>query len=85
MESCIKNVISILVMLFFSVNAANAEVTNDDVAPLFGQWDKALQTGSPAAVTALYADNAVLLPTASNEVRSSHAQIEGLLCHFFKI
>ena len=46
-----KNVISILVMLFFSVNAANAEVTNDDVAGLFGQWEKALQTGSPAAVT----------------------------------
>ena len=51
MKSCMKNVISILVMLFFSVNAANAEVTNDDVAGLFGQWDKALQTGSPAAVT----------------------------------
>ena len=36
-----------------------------DVLGLFDQWNTALSTLNPDTVTALYADNAVLLPTVS--------------------
>ena len=65
-----KNIILLLIVLFLSKNIANAEVKDSDVADLFDQWNKALQTQDPATVTALYADDAILLPTVSNVVRS---------------
>lgn len=36
---------------------------------LFNQWNQALQTGEPKQVAKLYADDAILLPTLSNQVR----------------
>ena len=46
-----------------------------DVLGLFDQWNTALSTLNPDTVTALYADNAVLLPTVSNQVRHNHEEI----------
>lgn len=46
-----------------------------DVTALFEKWNQAIQTKTPKTVTALYADNAVLLPTVSNEVRHNHEEI----------
>ena len=41
-------------------------MTEQDIVQLFANWNAALATGDPDQVTALYADNAVLLPTVSN-------------------
>ena len=45
------------------------------VLDLFEDWNDALKTLNPDTVTALYADDAVLLPTVSNQVRHNHEEI----------
>jgi len=57
-------------------------VINQDVTALFSQWNEALQTGDAKAVTALYAENATLLPTVSNRVRHNHEEIQDYFVHF---
>jgi uncharacterized protein (TIGR02246 family) len=42
---------------------------------LFDAWAEALRSRDPAQVVALYADDAVLLPTISNQVRRNHAEM----------
>ena len=49
---------------------------NQGVTDLFNRWNEALATGSPKVVTELYAPNAILLPTISNQVRHNHNEIE---------
>lgn len=46
------------------------------IPALFEAWNNALQTRDPKQVTALYAEDAILLPTVSNQVRHNHAEIE---------
>ncbi|ROL63700.1 DUF4440 domain-containing protein [Pseudomonas protegens] len=57
-------------------------VQDREIAGLFDRWNSALQTGNPQAVVGLYAPNAVLQPTVSNQVRSTHAQIQDYFEHF---
>lgn len=45
------------------------------IQSLLGEWNKALQSGDPDRVTALYSFNAVLLPTLSARVRCGQAEI----------
>jgi uncharacterized protein (TIGR02246 family) len=45
--------------------------TPDEIARLFDAWDAALATGDADAVVALYARDAVLLPTFSDRVRTT--------------
>ncbi|WP_328425302.1 SgcJ/EcaC family oxidoreductase [Streptomyces sp. NBC_00443] len=52
------------------------------VAGLFDQWNRTLQTGDPEKVADLYASDAVLLPTVSNKVRADHAAIVDYFEHF---
>jgi uncharacterized protein (TIGR02246 family) len=52
------------------------------VAGLFDQWNRTLQTGDPEKVADLYASDAVLLPTVSNQVRADHAAIVDYFEHF---
>lgn len=52
------------------------------IRALFDQWNNALQTRNPAEVVKLYAGNAILLPTVSNKVRRSHAEIEDYFVGF---
>ena len=54
----------------------------NDITVLFEQWNSALQTGDPKQVAALYATDAILLPTISNQVRHNHAEIEDYFVHF---
>ena len=54
----------------------------NDITVLFEQWNSALQTGDPKQVAALYATDAILLPTVSNQVRHNHAEIEDYFVHF---
>lgn len=53
-----------------------------DIHDVFAKWNQALQTGDPKQVTALYAKDAILLPTVSNKVRHNHAEIEDYFVHF---
>jgi uncharacterized protein (TIGR02246 family) len=55
-----------------------------DVLDLFDQWNTALSTLNPDTVTALYADNAVLLPTVSNQVRHNHEEIRDYFVGFLQ-
>ena len=55
-----------------------------DVLGLFDQWNTALSTLNPDTVTALYADNAVLLPTVSNQVRHNHDEIRDYFVGFLQ-
>ena len=52
------------------------------VLALFERWNAALATGNPDEVTALYAANAILLPTVSNRVRHNHAEIRDYFVSF---
>jgi uncharacterized protein (TIGR02246 family) len=51
----------------------------NDVIALFDTWNDALATLDPDTVTTLYAEDAVLLPTVSNQVRHNHTEIR-LFC-----
>ncbi|MFG3191053.1 SgcJ/EcaC family oxidoreductase [Streptomyces omiyaensis] len=41
-----------------------------EIAALFDRWNAALRSGDPERVTELYAEDAVLLPTASPRIRA---------------
>ncbi len=56
-----------------------------ETVTLFDEWNRALQTGDPEQVTALYASNAILLPTMSNLVRHNHEEIKDYFVHFLQI
>ena len=56
--------------------------TNSDILNLFKQWNDALATGNPKAVAALYATDAILLPTLSNKVRHNHEEIADYFVNF---
>ena len=60
-------------------NPADAEI-----AANFERWNKSLASGDPKVVASMYAPNAVLLPTVSNEVRDTPAKIEDYFVHFLE-
>lgn len=51
--------------------------TTEDIRAQFDIWAEALLTQDPQSVVSLYAPDAVLLPTLSNQVRHNHAEITG--------
>lgn len=56
------------------------------IAKQFQIWNAALQTGDPAKVAALYCNpGGVLLPTVSNKVRSTPAEITDYFQYFLKM
>lgn len=57
-------------------------VQDREIAGLFDRWNSALKTGNPQNVVSLYAPNAILQPTVSNQVRSTPAQIQDYFEHF---
>ncbi|MCX4882437.1 MULTISPECIES: SgcJ/EcaC family oxidoreductase [unclassified Streptomyces] len=59
-----------------------AKPTKTQIAGLFDTWNKALQTGDSDKVADLYARDATLLPTVSNEVRTDRAGIVDYFDHF---
>ena len=52
------------------------------IASLFDDWNSALQSRDPNSVVALYAPDAILLPTVSNQVRHNHQEIESYFVDF---
>ena len=61
-----------------------APVDEKLAAELFDKWSAALKTLNPKVVSALYADDAVLLPTVSNLARTNLAEIEDYFSHFLE-
>ncbi|PNG19017.1 SgcJ/EcaC family oxidoreductase [Streptomyces cahuitamycinicus] len=59
-------------------------VTETQVLGLFEQWNAALRTGDPEKVADLYAKDAVLLPTVSDQVRTDRAGIVDYFEHFLR-
>lgn len=57
-------------------------MTDKEIASLFDEWNRALQTGDPKTVAALYEDGAILLPTVSNKVRHNQDEIVDYFVHF---
>jgi uncharacterized protein (TIGR02246 family) len=58
--------------------------SQDEIAALFDQWNAALATGNPENVADLYAPNAVLLPTLSNQIRTNRAEIVDYFTHLLE-
>ncbi|KAG1674810.1 hypothetical protein FOA52_015197 [Chlamydomonas sp. UWO 241] len=56
-----------------------------EITALFDKWNAALQTGDPAKVAACYAPSGVLLPTVSNQVRTTPAEIQDYFVAFLKL
>lgn len=56
--------------------------SKQQIAGLFDQWNRTLQTGDPEKVADLYASDAVLLPTVSNKVRADRAAVVDYFEHF---
>ncbi|HEY9017805.1 SgcJ/EcaC family oxidoreductase [Thiomicrospira sp.] len=65
-------------------NSFCAPVDEKLAADLFDKWNAALKTRNPKAVAALYAEDAVLLPTVSNLARTNLAEIEDYFAHFLE-
>jgi len=59
-----------------------APVTEAQVEAQFERFNSAWATKSPDTVTALFAKNAVLLPTVSNQPRTDHAGIRDYFVKF---
>ncbi len=57
-------------------------MNDNKILDLFARWNAALATGNPDAVTSLYADDAILLPTVSNQVRHNHEEIRDYFVSF---
>lgn len=60
------------------------KVTEAEIAALFDNWNAALATLDAHNVSMLYAHDAVLLATLSNEVRPNHEKIEDYFVHFLE-
>ena len=58
--------------------------TKAQIAALFDGWNAALKTGDPEKVADRYASDAVLLPTVSNKIRDTHAEIVDYFEHFLE-
>ncbi len=81
----------ILALIALAAASATASATTHhapskaQIANLFTTWNNALQTGNPETVANLYcAHGAVLLPTVSNRVRTTHEGIVDYFTYFLK-
>ncbi len=64
---------------------APATASERQIAALFDHWNAALATGKPAEVVKLYHPKATLLPTVSNKVRATPAEITDYFEHFLAL
>lgn len=67
---------------YIAKEATELSEKEQEILSLFDDWDRALQTGEPSQVVKLYDENAVLLPTLSNQVRRSHPEIVDYFTQF---
>jgi uncharacterized protein (TIGR02246 family) len=67
-----------------TVTGSDERPTTEQVRALFADWNASLATGDAQKVADRYAPNAVLLPTVSNQVRSTRAEIVDYFEHFLQ-
>lgn len=67
------------------VTAITTPPSKKEIAALFDDWNDTLRTGGPHDMALLYAEDAVLLPTVSNEVRSNREEVADYFEHFLKL
>ncbi len=61
-----------------------AAATPQQISGLFDRWNASLRTGDPDQVLANYASDGVLLPTVSNQPRTTPAEIRDYFVKFLK-
>ncbi|CAB3791293.1 hypothetical protein LMG28614_03278 [Paraburkholderia ultramafica] len=71
--------------VYHEIATAPAAPRESEIASLFDRWNAALATGDADTVTKLYAPNAVLEPTVSNEVRTTTDGIRDYFVKFLKM
>lgn len=67
------------------VQAISTPPTRKEIAALFDDWNDTLRTGGPNDMALLYAEDGVLLPTVSNEVRTNRAEMADYFEHFLAL
>jgi len=67
------------------VVSVNTMPTKREIAALFDNWNDTLRTGGPHDMALLYAEDGVLLPTVSNQVRSNRVEIADYFEHFLAL
>jgi uncharacterized protein (TIGR02246 family) len=67
------------------VVSMNTVPTKREIAALFDVWNDTLRTGGPHDMALLYAEDGVLLPTVSNQVRSNRVEIADYFEHFLAL
>ncbi|MGT2477254.1 SgcJ/EcaC family oxidoreductase [Paraburkholderia terrae] len=72
-------------MVYHEIAAAPTNKREAEIASLFDRWNAALATGDAISVAKLYAPDAVLEPTVSNEVRTTPAGIKDYFVTFLKL
>jgi uncharacterized protein (TIGR02246 family) len=60
-------------------------VSENQILELFAKWNDAIMTKNPDEVVKLYAEDAILLPTLSNKVRTNHNEIKDYFIHFLEL
>ena len=58
--------------------------THTDIAGLLEEWIASLRTGRPERVVANYAEDAILIPTLSSQIRHTHSEIREYFEHFLE-
>jgi uncharacterized protein (TIGR02246 family) len=66
------------------MTVAEKVTTEAEILAVFQEWHQAVHTGNPAVVPPLYAPHAILLPTLSNRVRRTTAEIQDYFVQFLQ-
>lgn len=70
--------------VYREIATAPTDAREAQIASLFDTWNAALATGDADTVAKLYATDAVLEPTVSNQVRTTPAEIKDYFVKFLK-
>lgn len=71
--------------VYSAIAATPTNSREAEIASLFDRWNAALATGDAEKVAGLYALNAVLEPTVSNQVRTTPAEVKDYFVKFLKM
>ncbi len=64
---------------------AQLDTIEGEIEALFDDWNAALQSHDPKQVAALYAKDAILLPTLSDQLRKTPDMIEDYFTEFLRL
>lgn len=71
--------------VYHEIAATPAAPRDAEIASLFDRWNSALATGDADTVAKLYATDAILEPTVSNEVRTTPPRIKAYFVKFLQM